>query len=111
MNDFGVVDDSLGDARRFSAISVSDYLVKQELTVLRVRIELERGQVFNSAGKVAASTARVSKALHIISCGSENNIEPSTMERDTKDFINGLSEEKFGTSDPALQYLMVDTLH
>ena len=43
VNDFGMVDDSLGDARRFSAISVSDYLVKQALAELRVRIEIKRG--------------------------------------------------------------------
>ena len=34
------------------------------------------------------------------------------MECDTKDLIDGFSEEeKFVTSDPALQYLMVDALH
>ena len=37
------------------AISASNYLVKQELAVLRVRIELERGQVFSSSWKAASS--------------------------------------------------------
>ena len=55
MNDLDVTNDSLGDAKKiFRAIiviSASDYLVKQELAVLRVRIELERGLVLNSSGK------------------------------------------------------------
>ena len=33
------------------------------------------------------------------------------MERDTEAFIEGLSEEIIITSDPVLQYLMVDALH
>ena len=44
-----------------------------------------------------------SKYFHISSCGSEDKIDLYTMERDIKDFINGLSEEKFVTSAPALQ--------
>ena len=65
-------------------------------------MELERGQVFNSSGKVLSSIIRFWKAFHSSSLGTEDNIEPSTMECDTKDFINGLSEEKFVTSNPAL---------
>ena len=74
-------------------------------------MELKRGQVFNSSGKAGVFIIYFSKSLHTSRFSTEDNIEPSTMERDTKDFINGLSEEKFVTSDPALQYLMVVALH
>ena len=53
MNDFDAAHDSLGEAEKIvkaiTSISASDYLVKQELAVLRVRIKLERGQVSNSS--------------------------------------------------------------
>ena len=104
VNDFDAAHDSLGEAEMIvkitTSISASDYLVKQELAVLRVRIELERGRVFNSSGDAASSNIHFSKALRISSCGTEDNIESPIMERDTKDVINGLSEEKFVTSDP-----------
>ena len=49
VNDFDVAHDSLGEAKKIvkaiMSISASDYLVKQELAVLRVRIKLERGQL------------------------------------------------------------------
>ena len=40
------------------------------------------------------------KVRYISSCGTEDNIKSLIMERDNKDFINGLSEEIFVTSDP-----------
>ena len=65
MNDFGVFSDSLGEAKKIfraiTAISASDYLVKQELAALRVRIELERDQVFNRSGKAASSITHFRK--------------------------------------------------
>ena len=73
-------------------------------------MELERGQVFNSSGKVVSSIIRFSKALHSSNLGTEDNVEPSTMGHDAKDFINGLPEEIFVTSYPALQYLMIAVL-
>ena len=114
MHDFDIAHDSLGEPKKIvkaiMSVSASDYLVKQELAVLRVRIKLEGGQVFNGPGRAASFITCFSKAIHNSSCGTEDNIEPSTMECDTKDFINGLSEQKFGMSDWALQYLMVDAL-
>ena len=94
MNDLDVINDSLGDAKKIFraiiAISASDYLVKQELAVLRVRVEPERGQVFNSSGKALFFIIGFSKDLHSSSMGTEDNIEASTMEHDSKDYINGL---------------------
>ena len=59
MNDFDIVHDSLGDAKKIfraiMAIPASDYLVKQELAVLRVRIKLEKGQVSNSSRNAVSS--------------------------------------------------------
>ena len=78
--------------------------------MFRVRIKLESCQVFNSSGNAVSSINCFSKALHLSSCGTEDNIESLIMERDTKDLINGLSEEKFVTSDH-LQYLIVDAPH
>ena len=104
VNDFDVAHDSLGEAKKIvkaiMSISASDYLVKQELAVLRVRIKLERGQVPNSSGNEVSSINCFSKVLHLSSCGTEDNIESPIMERDTKDFINGLSGGEFVTDDP-----------
>ena len=65
--------------------SASDYLVKQELAALRVRIKLERSQVSNSSGNAVSFINCFSKAFHLSSCGTEDNIESPIMERDTKD--------------------------
>ena len=101
---FDEAHDSLGEAEKIvkiiMSVSASDYLVKQELAVLRVRIKLEKGQVSNSSRNAVSSINCFQKALHLSSCGTEDNTESTTMERDPKDFIKGLSEEKFVTSDP-----------
>ena len=59
MNDFDVAHGSLGEAaeivKTIMSLSASDYLVKQELAELRVRIKLERGQVSNSSGNAVSS--------------------------------------------------------
>ena len=65
VNDFDAARDSLGEAEKIvkvlTSISASDYLVKQELAVLRVRIKRERGQVLNMSGKVESAITRFRK--------------------------------------------------
>ena len=85
MNEFDVAHGSSGEARACRAQSQDQ--ARERSSVKYVR---EGGVCYHP----------FSKALHISSNGSEDNIEPFTMERDPKDFINGLSEEKFVTSDP-----------